>query len=142
MPNPLKPIAVTASLTLDWTVHGGTTVVISKADGFIVTLPAATGSGVEFDVLVGTAVTSSTGVIKVANASDTMTGTLAVSTDIGGTVAPTAADSDTITMNGGTTGGLKGSRVFLKDVGANLWAVSGGLVSTGTEATPFGATVS
>jgi hypothetical protein len=45
-------------------------------------------------------------------------------------------------MNGSTTGGLLGSRVVLTDVASTKWAVSGGLISTGTEATPFSAAVS
>ena len=36
-----------------------------------------------------------------------------------------------------TTGGVKGSYVDLQDVASATWLVSGRLVSTGVEATPF-----
>jgi len=71
---------------------------------------------------------------------DIMQGAIAVSTDAGGTVAPCTATSDKLTMNGSTTGGLLGSYVEVKDVLDGTWHVSGALISSGTEATPFAAT--
>ncbi len=139
----MQPINVTAAtLTLDREVHAGTVVTVNRAAGCTITLPASNGTGSSFEVYVGTTITSNSLIIQVANATDVIQGTLAVSTDIGGTVAPTATTSDTITMNGSTTGGVVGSRVVLKDVASGVWAVSGGLVATGTEATPFSAAVS
>jgi fructose-specific component phosphotransferase system IIB-like protein len=52
-----------------------------------------------------------------------------------------ASDSDTITMDGSTTGGIVGDRVELVDVAENVWAVNGIIQQTGTEATPFSAAV-
>ena len=137
-----KPIAVTASLTLDRKKHAGTTTVLNAAAGLTVTLPAASGTGDEYTIFVGTTVTSNNYVIQVANASDIMQGVVSVATDIAGVTCPTASTSDTITMNGSTTGGLKGSFVVLVDVATNVWEVKGALVSTGVEATPFSAAVS
>jgi hypothetical protein len=54
---------------------------------------------------------------------------------------PTSATTDTITMNGSTTGGVVGSWVKMKDVATGFWRLEGGLVCTGTEATPFSAAV-
>ncbi|SDG34660.1 hypothetical protein [Pelagibacterium luteolum] len=139
----LQPINVTAAtLTLDKETHSETVVTANREAGTTITLPASEGKGAKYRVFVGTTITSNSLIIQVANATDIMAGTLAVSTDIGGTVAPTAADSDTITMNGSTTGGVKGSYVELIDVSSGVWAVRGGLVSTGVEATPFSAAVS
>lgn len=137
-----KPIAITASATLDRRRHAGTTTVVNAAAGLTVTLPAASGKGDEYTIFVGTTVTSNAVLIKTANASDIMQGVVGVATDIAGVTCPTAADTDTISLNGSTTGGVKGSFVVLRDVATNVWDVSGGLVSTGTEATPFSATVS
>lgn len=145
MPSEYKPNFVTRSVTASTSLtdfSAGTTVVLNAAAGLTVTLPAASGSGAEFEIVVGTTVTSNSYVIQVANASDVMAGVLGVATDIAGVNCPTTSTSDTITMNGSTTGGVKGSRIVLKDVAANTWAVSGALVSTGTEATPFSAAVS
>lgn len=139
----LQPIAVTASTTLA-DVHEGTTVVVNAAAGLTLTLPAASGSGRAFEVVIGTTVTSNSVIIAVANASDTMAGSARVAQDGGDTAVAfeTATTSDTITLNGGTTGGIKGDRITLKDVAANLWSVLVTSSATGTEATPFSAAVS
>lgn len=137
-----NPVAVTASTTLNPS-HVGATVVVNAAAGLTLTLPAASGTGYEYDVLIGTTVTSNSVIIQVANASDVMTGNALNAADAGDTAVmfETAAASDTITMNGTTTGGIKGDRVVLKDVAANLWAVNVRGSATGTEATPFSAAV-
>ncbi len=70
-----------------------------------------------------------------------MQGAIGMSTDAAGVTIPTASTSDTITLNGSTTGGVKGSHVELQDVASGVWRVSGFLVSTGAEATPFSANV-
>lgn len=147
MPSEYKPnlgvVAVTSStLTARVDAHAGVPVVLNRAAGIAVTLPAATGSGASFEFIIGATVTSNTTTIKVANATDVMGGALTVATDIAGVTCPTTSTSDTITMNGSTTGGIIGSRVKLIDVASGLWSVSGELVSSGTEATPFSATVS
>ena len=46
--------------------------------------------------------------------------------------------NDFITLNGGTTGGLAGSRIHLICIDGENWAVDGQLVATGTAATCFG----
>ena len=52
--------------------------------------------------------------------------------------AATDADNDFITLNGGTTGGLAGSRIHVVCIDGENWAVDGQLVASGTAATPFG----
>lgn len=138
-----EPIAVTASTTLA-PRHNGATVVVNAAAGATLTLPAATGTGYEYDILIGTTVTSNSVVIQVANATDVMTGGALVMADGGSSVVgwETASTSDTITMDGSTTGGIKGDRIKLKDVASGLWAVQMIASATGTEATPFSAAVS
>lgn len=137
-----NPITVTASLTLDRHTHSGTILLLSAAAGLTVTLPDAVGNGDEYEFFVATTVTSNAYVIQAPDADNTISGALGVTTDAAGVVIPTAATTDTISMNGSTTGGVLGSYVKLKDVAANKWMVSGALVSTGTEATPFSAAVS
>jgi hypothetical protein len=54
----------------------------------------------------------------------------------------TAADSDTITLNGTTTGGLSvGDYIELIDIATNKWLVLGFTTTSSTEATPFSAAV-
>tara|TARA_R110000744_G_scaffold378179_1_gene494001 strand:+ start:277 stop:756 length:480 start_codon:yes stop_codon:yes gene_type:complete len=112
------------------------------------TLPAATGSGNIFKFIVSV-VNTSNYLIVVADATDTIDGQVVVLNDTaaGGTAStiswPTVAASDTITLNGTTTGGVAiGDFVELIDIAANQYVVSGLLRASGTEATPFSATVS
>jgi hypothetical protein len=141
MPMILKPVTATASLTLNKYDHAENVVNLSAAAGLTVTLPAATGSGAEYEMFVVTTVTSNAYVVQVTG-TDIIQGGVALSTDIGGTNMLTAATTDTISMNGSTTGGLKGSWVKVKDVSSGIWRLNGFLVTTGTEATPFSAAVS
>ena len=137
----IQPITTTAALTMTRGRHGNTVVVLDSSTGRTLTLPASSGSGDVYTVYVKTTVSSGSHVIQVANSTDVMNGGVAISTDIAGITMLAAASSDTITMNGSTTGGLAGSQVTLTDVVAGFWMVSGFLVSTGVEATPWPAAV-
>jgi len=141
----LTPISITAStVTLDRHIHRGAWVVLNRAAGVTVTLPAATGSGDVYKILVGTTVSSNNDIIQVANASDTMVGNIQTATTTFGASDQEAAGGtdDTITMNGTTTGGIQGSYVILEDVADNLWLVQGALVGSGTIASSLSAAVS
>jgi ribosome-interacting GTPase 1 len=108
------------------------------------TLPAATGSGAEFQFIVSV-VNTSNYVIKVADATDTIDGSVVLHQDSANTVVSfnTASDSDTITLNGTTTGGVSiGDEITLIDIATNQYMVKGILTASGTEATPFSASVS
>ena len=132
------PIAVTTNISVDRDTFLDTVAVIDRAGGLTVTLPAATGSGDVYRFYVKTTLTAAATIAALTT--DIMQGTVAVSTDIGGTVAPTTATSDKLVMNGGTQGGLAGSYVEVRDVASATWFVTGALLSTSTEATPFSAT--
>jgi len=136
----VSPANVTAAtLAVTEKEHAGKTVTLNRAAGIATTLPAATGSGNKFKFVVGTTFTSSA-TFKVANANDVMTGQAIVDGSTS-TMFQTAATSDTITLNGTTTGGVKGTMVEVEDVAANLWYVCVLGNGSGTEATPFSATV-
>src|SRR5262249_33086566 len=124
--------------------HAGHVITLNRATGIAVTLPAASGTGNRFKFVVGTSVSGGSTTIKVANASDVMCGNAVLFQDSGDTVVGFAAGStaDTITMDGSTQGGLKGAVVDAVDVGANLWHVNYVSDASGTEASPFSATVS
>ena len=114
-------------------------VTLNRGAGITGTLPPAVGTLRTLKFYVGTTFTSS-GIIQVTT-TDIIQGALGVTTDAAGVVIPTGATSDTITMNGSTTGGIVGSYIELQDVAAGVWSVRGNLVSTGAEATPFSAAV-
>lgn len=137
-----QPIAKTASFTLDRNVHEGNWVVCNAAAGMTVTLPASTGKGDTYLLAVGTTVTSNNFIVQVANGTDVINGGVSISTDVAGITMLASGTDDTITMNGSTKGGVKGSFVKLHDISAGLWLLEGFLVSTGAEATPFSAAVS
>lgn len=138
-----EPQSLTASKTLTRSDAYAMNV-INAAAGLTLTLPAATGLGDRYMFVVGTTVTSNSVVIQVANADDTMTGLAVSAADGGNTVNgwETAGTSDTITLDGSTTGGIKGDRIELVDAADNTWSVLIHSSSTGTEATPFSAAVS
>lgn len=136
-------LAEAATLTCTSASHAGRTVLVDKADGMAITLPAATGTGNSYKFVITTTITSNSTTIKVADATDVMAGLAIVAndSDASASIFETAADSDTITFNGSTTGGIQGAIVELQDVAANLWIVRVSGAATGSEATPFSATV-
>lgn len=130
----------TASHTLTKEENAGKVNVFNVAGGMTFTLPAATGTGDVYTFFVSTTLTSS-GIIAAASSSDVILGGVSISTDIAGVTMLSAATTDTITMNGSTTGGLLGSWLRLTDVVSGQWMLEGFLKSSGAEATPFSAAV-
>lgn len=143
--------AISASgdtLTVTAATHAGKVVAFGKTTGTVVTLPAATGTGNIYRFVIATTATSNANIIKVANATDVMNGSLNIQqdTDTDGNVKVWRADvgDDTMTFAGAaTTGGIVGGYIECVDYAAGFWSCraftqSGG----GSEATPFSATVS
>ena len=138
------PISATgATLTCTADTHAGRTIVISAVAGCAVTLPAATGTGSVYRFIIGATITSNSTTIKVANTTDVMSGRAFVISDSAAAVLgyATGATSDTITLNGTTLGGLIGDHIEIIDAIAGTFAVRVFTAATGTEATPFSATV-
>lgn len=122
-------------------IHDGKFLILNSLTGHTITLPKATGSGATFKFFETVAPTSGNNIIKVIDGVDVMVGQLFVS---GTTTAsfPTAATSDTITLNRGTTGGASNGEIInLIDIAPGMWAVEGFLNGSGTVSTPFSATV-
>ena len=144
MPYPAaQPIPLTASVTLTRDTHAGNIMNLSAAAGLTVTLPASSGKGDMYRFFVLTTVTSGNDIIKVANSTDVIQGAVDIGASgaVAGVVAGTTVTSDTITMNGTTTGGIIGSYIELIDTSLGFWQLSGVLMASGTVATPFSATV-
>lgn len=138
------PNAVTgATLTCNRDVHGGRVTVINAAAGCAVTLPNATGTGSVYRFMIGTTITSNSTTIKVNNATDVMSGRAYVISDNTAAVLgyATGSTDDTITLNGTTTGGYAGDIIEITDAIAGTYLVEVHTKATGTEATPFSATV-
>tara|TARA_A100001015_G_scaffold294261_1_gene371829 strand:- start:1447 stop:2619 length:1173 start_codon:yes stop_codon:yes gene_type:complete len=144
---PTGVTTITATDTITRLEHANRINLLGEVGGnaaVTLTLPAATGSGDIYKFVVSV-VNTSNYVFKVADATDTIDGTIMFLADGGNTVVGFEADGtdDTITLDGTTTGGAAiGDYVELIDIAANQYAVRGNLTATGTEATPFSATVS
>ena len=138
----LRTLTAATSITAEQ--HDGQTLLMGASGASLTfTLPASSGSGAKFKFRVSV-VNTSNYVIQVANSTDVMAGGLIMGADTAGAanVWTTAAASDTITLNGTTTGGVnKGDYVELEDIVSGTWAVTGHITGSGTEATPFSAAV-
>ena len=132
----------TETVLITQTAYDGRVMTLNRAAGIAVTLPPASGTGVHLRFVVGTTVTSSTTTIKVVG-DDTMVGVAVMAQDAADTasVFEASGTDDTITLNGSTTGGIKGDFIELIDIAADLWYVRYTGSGTDTEATPFSATV-
>lgn len=145
------PVSVTGAAVTLGPTHVGRTVVLNRAAGIAVTLPAATGSGDEYTLVVGTTFTAAA-TVAVVDGTDFMIGVAQMGIDGGSAVPhqyPTAnsgvlaTESDTISLFGtaNSQGGFKGAQVYLTDIALDTWNVLYISDAAGTEATPFSAAV-
>lgn len=139
---PVNTVATTLSVTA--ALHAGRTVTISSAAALAATLPQALGTGNKYKFVIAVAATATSHTIKVANATDVMTGCAycVTTTSTNAEGFATSATSDTITLNGTTLGGVVGDIVEIEDIKTGFFSVKLFTAPTGTEATPFSATVS
>ncbi len=132
-------VAAAGTLTITAALHDNKTVLLDQVGGFVTQLPAATGTGIRLKFVVATTGTASY-TIKAA-ASDAYWGNSFTVTDNAGAgtsvVAFKSGGGTVITLNGSTTGGIKGDVINLEDVKTNIWFVDMRIAGTGAEATPF-----
>jgi hypothetical protein len=129
------------------TEHAGRTLLLGEVGGnalVTLTLPAASGTGNVYKFIVTVNNTSNYKIQVVGD--DTIDGIMLYLDEDGTAITgyPTVAASDTITLNGGTTGGIIGDYLELIDIAADQWHVRGVMrVAAGANpATPFTAAVS
>jgi uncharacterized protein YjdB len=133
-----------SALTLTKAKHAGRLIELNAAAGSTVTLPTATGSGAVYKILVTVTATSNSHIIKVGNTTDEFRGFVIQDSDTA--TAPNtwwAADNDdTITLNRSSTGlAAQGEYFEIVDAVSGHFFVRGYSQASGTEATPFSATV-
>ena len=150
-----------SSVSLTVADHAGRIVHNDAAGAVTYTLPATTtnsdsavaGPGADFNNLNNVGATieifssiTKTGdlVVQVANATDVMVGSAVFIDDSSDNVVgfETASTSDTITLNGSTTGGVTFSKIVCTVLASGKWKVDVISGCTGTPATPFSAAVS
>lgn len=139
-------VAAGSTLSVTATSHDGKIIALDTASGSVCTLPASSGSGARFRFIVSVKPTSNAHIVKVANATDVLSGSvLSLDNDSTAETAYAATSTDdTFTMNGTTTGGLIGDWFEAVDIKAGFWAVRGmTVVPAGSNiADCFSATVS
>lgn len=137
--------ATAATLAVTEADHSDKTIVLDRADGIAVTLPAA-AAGLKFRFIVKTTFTAAAS-IKSATGADIMIGYALMGNDTDNTVvswqAVAASTIDTIDMFGtaNSTGGMAGQEVEIEGLATNLWYAKVVGDAAGTEATPFANTV-
>lgn len=134
MDDRIRVVSLTASKTLGKN-DSGSLFVLNVATGLTVTLPAR-GRGLFYDFVVGTAVTSNAYIIATQTA-DKIRGVVVNSKNDTASKAFVATSSDTMTMNGTTTGGIVGEHFRLVCDNDGVWNIIGHNTASGSEATPF-----
>lgn len=124
--------------------QSGSIFLVDKADGLAFTTPDSGAGdiiGCTYEFWVTTAITSNAFSITGGTTDNLFTGGVtALDTDTADVVdffAPDVSDDDEFSCNGGTTGGLLGTKVKVTCVAADLWYIEGTIVGDGSIATPF-----
>lgn len=134
------PVSVTASAVTLGVAHVGRTTLLNRSAGVAVTLPAATGTGNRYRLVVGTASNANT--VATSPTTDVFAGGVLIN-DTGDTSAatadfyPTASNSNKMSPTTAGGGGLKGDWIELEDMASGVWQVTGTFQGALDPATPF-----
>jgi hypothetical protein len=132
----LPPINVTgASVTVDSTFNNRQ-IVLDRATGIAVTLPAATGTGARLRFLVKTAISGGSTTITRAG-SDTLTAQIFQLKNAAAVATYNSTTATALTMDGSTKGGVAGDLIEFIDIASGVWFVNGTLSASGTVANPL-----
>jgi hypothetical protein len=138
---------ITATATATRALNAGITNVLSAVAGVVITLPnTASSIGNKYRFMVGTALTSGSYIIKVANSTDVMAGGVLLndagdSSSAAADYSATSSTSDTFTLAFSVGGGIKvGDWVEFEAIKAGTWSVTG-VVQMLDPTSPFSATV-
>jgi len=137
---PNDPFSITTSTFQADISYHGRILLMSRALGIAIKLPRANGSGCMLQFTVGIVPTTTPFiVISTSPSTDIYAGSLSVNLDASTAESfKTASTSNTITINGTTTGGVTiGDTIFLDDIQAGVWMVTGAMIGSGSIATPF-----
>ena len=156
---PANVVDADSSISLTVATHSGKIVHNDAAGAVTYTLPATNANadsavagpgadinnlsnvGAKFEIF--SSITK-TGSLSVANATDVMVGSASFIDDTSDNMVgfETASTSDTITLNGSTTGGVTFSKIECTVLASGKWKVDVISGCTGSPATPFSAAVS
>ena len=135
------PLAVTASTVTLGATHVSRSTVLKRAAGLDVTLPAATGTGSRYRIVIGDAGNAYT--VVTAPATDFFQGVVIIpdSDDtapaVPGRAFSSAATSNKMSMTTAGGGGLAGDWIDFEDYASGLWVVNAVFKASSAPATPF-----
>ncbi len=133
-----------ATLLVTEVLHDGKVITLDRIGGTVITMPEATGSGMVIEFLVITTMTTDTTFVLPDVVNTDLQGFAVIGdTDDDATESQfvPAATFDLVTLNGGTTGGLLGTRIKYIDIATDLWHVEiYDRTGAATQATPFSST--
>lgn len=138
----VKPIVSGSGATVTLTKNqSGSTVLFDRAAGIVFTLPANT-PGMYFDFFVSVTITGGAAKVITAAGTELLVGTIInTDTDSSDAVASwkslVATSNIAVSMNGSTTGGIKGDWLRFTCLNSTTWNVQGLTLGTGVVATPF-----
>ena len=133
---PGDPLILAGNFTATIDLHER--IIVLNAATMTVTLPRANGSGTYLEFCLGIAAVSM--IIKRGISTDVIRGNIFVGIDnsTSGKSFASASTSNTITLNGSTTGGANiGDSLVLVDQQAGVWSVAASIIGSGGIATPF-----
>lgn len=139
-PSVISGLGATLALTA---AQSGSTVLLDRAAGTAVTLPAATAAnvGVTYNFICSTAITSNSTTVTTAAATDLYSAGSYTNTWKSATAptifSPNGSSNYIFTMNGSTQGGLVGTSFSVTCTAANTWVLTGVAYGSGTLATGF-----
>lgn len=119
----VPPASTTLAITQ--AAHGQRVVNLAPSGALAITLPAPTGSGVLYTFFISATVGGSLTIdAKGGDASAVFCGiSQQVKTGTGLTTTASAANTNLITLNGTTTGGILGDLIEIMDVGTHAWSL-------------------
>ena len=132
-----SPIAAGSTITLT-APQSGATILLNTATGSVVTLPAPK-VGLKFTFIVSVSVTSNSHKIITDAGTTFLVGMLALMEAAATTALGAMFDGTgnvACTMNGSTTGGLKGTRITVECISSTVWEISGLVAGSGSLSTP------
>jgi hypothetical protein len=126
-----------ATLSVTQAAHAGRTVTINAAAGCAVTLPAATGTGNGYLFTIGTTITSNSTTFTCAGSDQYLGIVYQLKVGTGLAFYQATGNKTVITLNGGTTGGIKGDLIRLTDIASAVWLLEMFGTATSTVASPL-----
>lgn len=130
-------ISVTGATAAPTAAQSGTSFLLNRAAGIVVTLPAPV-IGAKYTFIVQTSVTSTSYKIITDAGTTLLQGAVISATTTASVFESLIGTSNiAVTMNGTTTGGLVGTQLTFTCISATLWQVTGVNFTSGTTASPF-----